>query len=152
MPTTALPWDHPQPFVVTLSPAAGDIDGLNHTNNAVYVQWCEKVAWAHSASLGMDLDAYRRLNRAMAIRHADYDYLLASTLGDELAIGTWLTASDGRLSLVRSFQIIRPADGATILRGRWNLVCIELDSGRARRMPAEFCDAYLGALVTPLPA
>lgn len=152
MPTTTLPWDHPRPFIATLSPSPEDIDGLNHTNNAVYVQWCEKVAWAHSASLGLDLDAYRRLNRAMAIRHADYDYLLPSTVGDALAIGTWLTASDGKLTLVRSFQIVRPADGATLLRGRWNLVCIELDSGRPRRMPTEFCAAYLGALIATQPA
>ena len=49
----ALPWDVPAPFVQAVSPDDDDIDGLRHTNNAVYVRWCEATAWAHSASLGL---------------------------------------------------------------------------------------------------
>ncbi len=55
-------WDFPQPFTLPVSPSVNDIDGLNHTNNAVYVQWCEKIAWAHSAALGLDLADYQRLD------------------------------------------------------------------------------------------
>jgi len=47
----------------------------------------------------------------------------------------------------RRFQLRRDHDGATVLRGRWELVCIELSSGRARRMPEAFCDIYLAAVV-----
>lgn len=144
--TTSL-WDYPDPFIQPISPGEQDIDGLEHTNNAVYVQWCEAIAWAHSATLGLDLQAYRTLDRAMAIHEAHYEYLQASTLGDELLLGTWLVGSDGRLTLQRRFQIIRPRDNAVILRGQWELVCIEISSGRARRMPEEFCKAYLAALV-----
>lgn len=148
MPTPNHSWDYPHPFLLPLTPSTGDIDGLNHTNNAVYVQWCEKIAWLHSGSLGMDLDAYQRLNRAMAIRQASYDYLLPSNLGDPLLLATWLTSSDGKLSLERSFQLVRQSDGATLLRARWHLVCIDLDSGRPRRLPEAFCAAYFPALVT----
>jgi acyl-CoA thioester hydrolase len=146
-PASNLPWDYPNPFIQPIRPSTQDIDGLEHTNNAIYVQWCESIAWAHSASFGLDLQAYRRLDRAMAIREARYEYLLASNLGDELLIGTWLVGSDRRLTLQRRFQIIRPRDNAIILRGHWELVCIEISSGRARRMPEEFCKAYLEALV-----
>ena len=139
-------WDYPRPFTVTIIPAAGDIDGLNHTNNAVYVRWCEEVAWAHSESLGLALSDYRRLDRAMAIRRGEYDYLLPSVQGDELLLGTWLCASDGRLTLERRFQLVRQSDQATILRGRWDLVCIEMSSGRPRRMPKEFIQFYLSAV------
>ncbi len=140
-------WDHPQPHVLALSPAAGDIDGLDHTNNAVYVQWCEKAGWAHSEALGLGLADYRRLDRAMAIRRSEYDYLLPTTAGERLLLGTWLYATDGKLNMERRFQLLRASDGATVLRGRWELVCIEISSGRARRMPAEFCDVYLPAVV-----
>jgi acyl-CoA thioester hydrolase len=34
-----------------------------------------------------------------------------------------------------------------VLRGRWDLVCIELSSGRPRRMPREFLDAYMTVVV-----
>ena len=142
-------WDYPQPYTMALSPAAGDIDGLDHTNNAVYVQWCEKIGWAHSETLGLALADYRRLDRAMAIHRSEYDYILPTAAGDALLLATWLCASDGKLAMERRFQLVRESDGATVLRGRWDLICIEISSGRARRMPAEFCDAYLPAVVAP---
>jgi acyl-CoA thioester hydrolase len=139
-------WDHPQPFTMSVAPRGDDIDGLNHTNNAVYVQWCEKIAWAHSEALGLSLADYRRLDRAMAIRRGEYDYLLPTAVGDELTLATWLAASDGKLTMERRFQLIRDRDQVTVLRGRWELVCIELGSGRPRRMPPEFCQVYLAAM------
>ena len=142
-------WDYPNPFTLLVQPQARDIDGLKHTNNAVYVQWCEKIGWAHSESLGLNLADYQRLDRAMAIRRGEYDYLLPTTLHEELTLATWLTASDGKLTMERRFPLIRKADQATVLRGRWDLVCIELSSGRARRMPPEFCQVYLAAMVNP---
>ena len=140
-------WDYPNPFTQPAVPQAADIDGLQHTNNAVYVQWCERIGWAHSEALGLSLLDYQRLDRAMAIRRADYDYLLPTQLGEELTLATWLSASDGKLTMERRFQLIRARDQVTVLRGRWNLVCSELSSGRARRMPAAFCAVYLAALV-----
>lgn len=151
MPSIDIAWDHPGPFTQPVAPGVGDIDGLNHTNNAVYVQWCEKIAWAHSESLGLGLADYRRLDRAMAIRRGAYDYLLPTLLHDELTLATWLVASDGKLTMERRFQLVRDGDGTTVLRGHWNLVCIELGSGRPRRMPPEFCQIYLGAMVGAAP-
>jgi len=141
-------WDFPAPFMLPLTPQPGDIDGLGHTNNAVCVQWCEQAGWAHSEALGLSLADYRRLDRAMAIREGHYDYLLPSFEGEALVLGTWLTGSDGRLTMERRFQLRRPSDGQTLLRGRWALVCIEISSGRPRRMPAEFLWAYERAVVT----
>jgi acyl-CoA thioester hydrolase len=142
-------WDYPNPFTLLVQPQARDIDGLKHTNHAVYVQWCEKIGWAHSESLGLNLADYQRLDRAMAIRRGEYDYLLPTTLNEELTLGTWLLASDGKLTMERRFQLVRNVDQITVLRGRWDLVCIELSSGRARRMPPEFCQIYLAAMVNP---
>lgn len=143
-PGDFLAWDHPHPFVRPVAPGRQDIDGLEHTNNAVYLQWCERVAWAHSEALGLGLADYRRLDRAMAIRRGEYDHLLPTLLGDELLLGTWLLPGDARMRMERRFQLLRPRDGATVLRARWELVCIEISSGRARRMPVEFTAAYLG--------
>jgi len=142
----ALDWDYPQPFTLPVTPQAVDIDGLNHTNNAVYVRWCEQAGWAHSEQLGLTLDDYRRLDRAMAIRRGEYDYLLPTVLGEALLLATWLVAGDGKLSMARRFQLVRSSDGATVLRGHWDLVCIEIASGRPRRMPAEFIETYMPAV------
>jgi acyl-CoA thioester hydrolase len=135
-------WDFETPFTLPLQVAAEHIDGLQHTNNAVYVSWCEQVAWAHSESLGLDLGCYQRLNRAMVITRSEFDYLKASRLGDALVAATWIVAWDRRLTMERRFQILRPADGETVLRARMLFACVDLESGQPRRLPPEFIDGY----------
>jgi acyl-CoA thioester hydrolase len=135
-------WDHLQPFTLFTEVRPEDIDGLEHTNNAVYVKWCEQVAWAHSNALGLDLDTYRRLDRAMAITHSDYHYIQASRQGDNIAVATWIVEWDRRLTMRRHFQIIRVDDGVTLLRGGMRFACIELSTGRPRRLPEEFIAGY----------
>lgn len=146
MPLSSL-WDFASPYTLQRRVAASDIDELEHTNNTVYVKWCEEVAWAHSAFMGLDMAAYRRLDRAMAITRSEFDYLQASRLGDALSIATWITGWDGRLTMHRRFQVIRHSDRATLLRARMTFVCIEISSGRPRRMPAEFVDGYAPAVM-----
>jgi acyl-CoA thioester hydrolase len=102
-------WDHPAPHTLRTRVGAGDIDGLDHTNNAVYVKWCEQVAWSHSVALGLDLERYRALDRAMAITHSEYNYLQASREGDEIIAGTWIVDWDRRLTMARRFQVRHPA-------------------------------------------
>lgn len=145
---TDIEWDFPNPHTVDITVVEDDIDGLNHANNTVYVKWCEMAGWGHSCHLGLDIEAYRQLDRAMAIQKAEYEYMQAALLGDELRVATWLTESDGKLSMTRRFQIVRLSDGATMLRGQWKVVCIEMSSGRPRRMPPEFRDGYGAALVS----
>lgn len=142
-------WDYSNAFTLPVVPQSDDIDGLKHTNNAVYVQWCEMIGWAHSQALGLSLLDFQRHDRVMAIRRGEYDYLLPTLLHEELTLATWLTSSDGKLTMERRFQLIRNRDQATVLRGRWDLVCIELSSGRARRMPPAFSQVYLAAMVEP---
>lgn len=141
-------WDHPDPYTLCTRVGAGDIDGLEHTNNAVYVKWCEQVAWAHSVALGLDLERYRALDRAMAITHSEYHYLQASREGDEIVIGTWIVGWDRRLTMRRRFQAIRAGDGVTLLRGAMRFACIEISTGRPRRLPPEFIAGY-GPAVLP---
>ena len=141
-------WDHPQPFTLEHHITGEDIDGLNHTNNTVYVKWCEQVAWAHSCALGLDLSCYRRLNRAMAITQAHYHYLQASREGQELGLATWITTWDEKLTMNRHFQIIRLEDEVTLLRAEVRFVCIDIASGRPRRLPSEFVQGYGAAILS----
>lgn len=118
------------------------MDGLNHTNNAVYVKWCEQVAWSHSVALGLDLERYEELDRAMVITRSEFDYLRASHEGDEIVAATWIVDWDRKLTMNREFQVLRIADKATLLRGRMRFACVELSSGRPRRLPTEFIEGY----------
>ena len=143
-----LPWDHPHPHTLNTRVGAEDIDGLNHTNNTVYVKWCEQAAWSHSEAMGLTLSDYHELDRAMAISQAQYNYLQASYEGEDIVAGTWLVGWDRKLTMNREFQIIRPADGTTLLRAAMSLVCIELSSGKPRRMPKAFIEIYGPAVLT----
>jgi acyl-CoA thioester hydrolase len=129
---------------------AEDIDGLNHTNNLVYVDWCQKAAWTHSEALGLDLNCYRELDRAMVIAHSEFDYLRASQEGDEAMVATWIVDWDRKLKMARHFQVIRVADGVTLLRARMRFVCVELSSGRPRRLPPEFIAGYGPAILSEI--
>lgn len=139
---TGLQWDHPDPHLLYTQVTAEDIDGLQHTNNAVYVRWCEQVAWSHSVALGLDLDTYHRLDRAMAITRSEYRYLQASRAGDDIIAATWIVTWDRRLTMRRHFQVVRAGDTVTLLRGEMDFACIELSSGKPRRLPPEFIAGY----------
>ena len=144
-------WGLPDPFVIDIVVQPEDIDGLGHANNAVYVSWLERCAWRHSQSLGLDLAEYRRLERAMAVVRHEVDYLASAYEGDQLQLATWIVESDQRLKMTRHFQLRRPADDLTLLRAQTTFVCIELSTGKPRRMPVEFVEGYGRALLERYP-
>lgn len=136
-------WDLPQPFTIDLVVGEDDIDHLGHTNNTVYQVWCERVAWAHSAAVGLGPEAWQALDRAMAMRRSEALYLAPSFAGEEIRVGNWIVACDGRLRATRRFQVVRAADGVTLMRAQSEWVCIEISSGRPKRMPQAFRSAYV---------
>lgn len=144
-------WELSNPFVIDIQVTADDIDGLGHANNAVYVSWLERCAWRHSQFLGLDLVEYRRLDRAMAVLRHEVDYLASAYEDQQLQMATWIVESDQRLKMDRRFQLIRPADGVTLLRAKTTFVCIELSSGKPKRMPREFVEGYGRALPSTFP-
>lgn len=135
--------DHPGAHVVALAVQAGDIDAYGHVNNAVYLTWLDRAAWSHSAALGVPLERCVTLRRGMAAQRIEIEYLRAAVAGDIVQAATWIVSTDGRLRAERRFQIGRATDGHTLARARIDYVCINLDSGRAARMPEPFARAYV---------
>jgi acyl-CoA thioester hydrolase len=139
-------FDHPAPHLIELAVEPADIDAYGHVNNAVYLAWFDRVAWSHSAALGVPLERCLALRRGMAAHRAEVEYLRAARLGDSVEVATWIVSADARLRAERRFQVRRPADRETLARARIVYVCINLDSGRAARMPELFARSYV---VTP---
>jgi len=125
-----------------------DIDAYEHVNNAVYLTWLDRAAWSHSAALGVPLERCVALRRGMAAQRTEIEYLRAAVRDDVVQAATWIESTDGRLRVERRFQLRRIGDGETLARARIDYVCINLDSGRAMRMPEIFARAYV---VTPRP-
>jgi acyl-CoA thioester hydrolase len=132
---TACEWDHPEPFVIHLTARAAEVDSYG--------------AWAHSAAVGLPEARCLELRRGMAVRSVRLDYLAAAHAGDEVRVGNWICASDVRLRVSRRFQLIAPLRGLTLLRGEIDYVCLNLDSGRPVRMPAEFAAGYAVTIAAP---
>jgi len=131
-------------FCLDVEVLDSDIDGLGHTNNARYVNWCEQAAWSHSRSLGLTLDDFKSIDRAMAVSRAVYDYCAPTFVGQMLRITTFLEGS-GSAQMNRHFEIVRLGDDATVLKADWKLSCISLSTGKLKRLPEKFIQVYLGA-------
>jgi acyl-CoA thioester hydrolase len=138
----ALPWVKPPQATLAWTITEEQTDHFAHTNNAEYVRAMERCAWVHTEALGLSFEAYQKIGAGCVVRRHEIDYLAATLLGEALVIGTWVDSNDGRLSMQRGFQIIRRADAKTVLRAMTTFVCVDLASGRPRRMPPEFVQAY----------
>jgi acyl-CoA thioester hydrolase len=138
-------YDFPAPHLIELEAAAGDIDAYDHVNNAVYLTWLDRAAWSHSAALGVPLERCVALRRGMAAVRTEIDFVRAALKGDRVCVATWIAAG-GRLRVERRFQVVRVADSVTLARARTEYVCINLDSGRAVRMPELFARAYVATV------
>jgi acyl-CoA thioester hydrolase len=136
-------WMLPHPHVVTLDVQPTDIDVYEHVNNAVYLNWLDRAAWSHSIALGVAPQTCVEMRRGMAAHRAEIDFARAAVLGDRVHVGTWIVASDGRVRVTRRFQVCRDGDGATLARARIEYVCVNLDTGRAARIPGLFVRSYV---------
>ena len=135
-------WDLENPHIAVVDVAADDIDAYGHVNNAVYLRWLDSAAWSHSAALGIPVETCTRMRRGMAALRIEIDYLRAALPGERIRVATWIVESDHKLRVTRRFQL-RHTDGATVARATTQYVCLNLDSGRAARMPPEFSAAYV---------
>jgi len=136
-------WELGQPHVVAVDVDAADIDEYGHVNNAVYLRWLDRAAWSHSAALGVSVADCTRLRRGMAALRIEIDYVRAALPQDRVEVATWIVESDRKLRVKRRFQIRHAVDNGTLARATTEYVCLNLDSGRATRMPPEFKNAYV---------
>jgi acyl-CoA thioester hydrolase len=135
-------WDFPQPFTLQLRVIPEEIDEYEHVNNAAYVRWLDRCAWAHSTALGISVEDCKRIDRGMAVLHSQLEYLAPAFLDDPITVATWILSNDGKLRVTRRFQVVGERTGKTLLRASIEYVCLVLSSGRPSRMPPEFIRCY----------
>jgi len=124
------------PFLYPLVADAGDIDAQGHVNNAVYIKWMDLAAFAHSAAVGYGWEAYQQLGATFVVRRHEVDYLASAFAGDRIVVATWPCEME-RFTALRRHQIIRVADGTTLVRALTTWVYLDAKTGRPRRMPPE---------------
>lgn len=127
---------------IRIQVTADHIDVLGHANNCEYLRWFEQVAWSHCHALGMSWEAWQSLGYAWVARHTEIEYLLPAFEHDNLILSTWIAENDRRISMTRGYRINRERDNKTLITGKTRWICINLESGKAARMPKAFSDAF----------
>lgn len=126
------------------------IDALGHVNNVVYVQWMQDVATAHINQIGLGLEHYLKLKHAMVAVEHQVQYRKAAFEGERLILRTWLSDLNALYSF-RHYAFYRPEDSSLIFTGQTKWACVEIATGRAKRMTPTFLSAYqpLGSTIDP---
>ena len=140
-------WALPEPFVMDIHVADEAIDAYQHVNNSEYLRWVEQISWAHSEALGLSLERYRELDRAMVVHRHELDYLAPAFAGDVLQLATWIVDCDQRFSLTRRFQLMRVETAKILLNARTRFACVALSTGRPKRLPEEYRRIYGSAVI-----
>lgn len=117
------------------------IDLLGHVNNVLYVQWMQDVATAHIEQLGLGLAQYLQLKHAMVAVEHHVQYRKAAFEGEDIILRTWLDDLNTLYSF-RQYAFYRPKDQSILFVGQTKWACIEIESGRPKRMSPSFTQAY----------
>ena len=117
------------------------IDRLGHVNNVVYVAWMQDVATAHIEALGVGLEQYLELKHAMVAVEHHVQYRKAAMLGDDVILRTWFYDINALYSF-RQYAFFRASDKSVLFTGNTKWACIEIATGRPKRMSPTFIQAY----------
>jgi acyl-CoA thioester hydrolase len=134
---TASPVAAPVPFSMPLAVGDDDIDMLGHASNIAYVRWVQDVAVAHSAAVGLDMEAYSQLGAVFVVRRHEIDYLRPVVRGDQLQLRTWIDSAFAA-KCKRATEIVRVTEGlpdVVVSRAMTTWGFVELASGRPTRIP-----------------
>jgi acyl-CoA thioester hydrolase len=116
------------------------IDELGHVNNAVWVQWMERVAVAHWDSVADP--AHREAYFWVVVRH-EIDYLRPAFEGDRIVGRTWVGEAPKGAKFDRHVEFTG-ADGKLCVRARTDWAIIDKALGRPIRVPSEVVAPFLG--------
>jgi acyl-CoA thioester hydrolase len=122
-------------FTHSFSVPQSDIDALGHAGNVTWVRWVNEAAAAHSASVGLDLQAYRELGFVWVVRKHEIEYLAPAFEGDQVEATTWVAAVRGATSTRTT--VFRKAGGGLLARATTTWVLLTLPSGKPARIPKE---------------
>jgi acyl-CoA thioester hydrolase len=130
-----------QPFTTHLKVRHNEIDALGVVNNAIYQQYLEQAAVAHSEHLGFDLDRYRELGGVFVMRRIELEYLHPAIADDILAITTWLLEIRGACA-IRRYEVRKHREPDLLLTAEALWVWVDMDTMRPRAIPNEILESF----------
>jgi acyl-CoA thioester hydrolase len=128
-------------FTHTFDVPDSSIDGYGHVINIEYLRWMQEVATAHTASEGWTLDRYRQSRAIWVVRRHAIDYLAPAYAGERLDLHTWIEWVRDCQS-VRRYLLTKSGAHRALARAETLWVCVDPETGRPRRVPEAFIQAF----------
>ncbi len=116
-----------------------------HANNVQIVGWIDEAARAHGDASGLTRERMHGEGRMWFVARHEIDYIAESFAGDEILVGTWLTAVT-KTTATRATRVCRrsrrdePWETAVEASSRW--VHMNLQSRRPTRIPQSDLASY----------
>ena len=114
------------------------IDGLDHVNNVIYLQWCLDAAEAHWISKTSE---EQRAKYVWFVLNHSISYKAQSFVGEALETQTWIESYEGVRS-ERRYRIVRPSDGKTIVEAKTLWCLMDANSFRPTKIPTEISGLF----------
>ncbi len=126
-------------FVERRTVTEDDCDMLGHVGNVTWLDWVVKAAGAHSRSIGLDFDYFKRKGAVWIVRLHEIDYIRESRAGDELATHTWVAGAKAATTL-RQTVIKRGDETLVATLSTWAF--FDLNTRRPQRIPKDLLELY----------
>jgi acyl-CoA thioester hydrolase len=126
-------------FEVRVTVTPGDIDGLGHVNNVVYVRWMQDAATAHWEAAA---PAVLRADVVWVVTRHEIDFKAPAFVGEQLVARTWVGEPSG--ATWERFIEIRRLEGDRLLAaGRSVYAALDARTGRPRRVDPALAAPFL---------
>jgi len=118
-----------------------DTDAGGVVHNIVYLRFIETARTLLAMQLGMSFEEIKRTQIHPVVVRTEIDYKRPAVLGD-------LVAVNGQISDITparfwvDFEVVRPSDGAQLVKCRQALALVQMPQGRPLRLPAGFPHSF----------
>src|SRR5687767_249126 len=119
-----------------------EIDEHGHVNNVNYVRWMQSAAVRHSAAQGWTPERYQQERLGWVARKHTIEYLQPAFVGEQIVVRTWV-ADFRKITSLRRYRMLRPADGAVLAVAETNWAFLNLATRQPARIPADLAASFI---------
>lgn len=128
-------------FTMTITAAEADIDELGHVNNAVWVQWIQRIATAHWEAVA---PAEHKAAYVWVVTRHEIDYRGSVVAGETVTGETWVEGGPKGARFDRHVRFVGD-DGRVKLDAVTTWALLDRASGRLLRVRPEIAAPFFGA-------
>jgi len=122
-----------------------ELDSFGHVNNAVYLNYLETARSHWLLEMEMTFDSIAACGIQIVIARAEIEFKIPLRSSDTVLVHG--TMDDlGPASIVWNYRLCRECDATPVAVASTKGVCIDPNSGRPRRWPEPFREAFAQAV------